>query len=177
LEVRNDDILASIQNNKLNFNSGIGAVDKEAIYNSRFAISGDFDLRIEFSEWSLGGSTSESSHINFVVIRESDDEVLGHLRRRRKAEAAQYGSDGLDVTMDYAGSSDASGQFRITRTSGEIKTYVWDVDDWKWDGFTTGRVVTNNDNSDVYVQLAYKKYNEHSLEVNLDNFHINIIRI
>lgn len=172
IDVQNDGNLASIQDNKLNFYAPIGAADMEAIYDSRFTISGDFDLRIDFSDWGISGPSVESSHINFIVRRESDDELLGLLRKRRKAPAAQYGSDGLDVTLDYAGSDDLSGKFRITRISGQIKTYVWDIDDWKWDGFTTGRVVTNNDNSDVYVQLYYKKDNDHSLEVDLDNFQV-----
>ena len=172
IDVQNDGNLASIQDNKLNFYAGIGATNKEAIYESRFTISGDFDIRIDFSDWGISGPSVESSHINFIVRRESDDELLGLLRKRRKAPAAQYGSDGLDVTLDYAGSDDLSGKFRITRISGQIKTYVWDIDDWKWDGFTTGRVVTNNDNSDVYVQLHYKKDNDHSLEVDLDNFDV-----
>jgi hypothetical protein len=175
LEQRDDGNNVSIQSNKLNFTSPGGNVNEISQFDSKFILSGDFDIQVDF-DFSVLTTPADSISwaANIAVYLTADDSYAGNIAMGRNDGGSYiYGSDGIDVSFAYYSTGHTSGKMKITRASGVIKIYIWSGTQWEWNGDTAGRTVTNSEAGDVYIKLWFEQENNSTVNSNLDNFVIN----
>jgi len=175
-EMLDEGVSATIQSDALNFDSPGGNSNYRNQFNSRFGLSGDFSIQIDFSISSLTAPTDSVSHAAyFRVNRASDNANMGYISRGRDTTTNKYWSDGASVSSSTFVTTDSSGQFKITRVSGVIKVFQWDSvsSRWEWNGSTAGRQVTNSETGNLYILLYFEQENNSTVDSSIDNFVIN----
>ena len=151
----------SIQSNKLNFNSPGDNATYITRAISRFDLVGDFDIQIDFDITSLTQPDSSTSHLAiflYQVAGAGGANVANVFRVHQSGAGVNgYDSNGTDSGgFDAYNDNDSTGKLRLTRVSGQIKCFIWSGSQWEWNGNTAGRVLVNNDTSDIVVRLRFK---------------------
>ncbi len=159
-----------IQGNAVEFEISNGITF--AVLCSKFMLSGDFDVQVDFlidaipsSRWAVALYLSDDPNSIPVI-----DGTVGYYMSR------YYGSSGPYLTaaqgkMTYSlgSNQDLSGGFRITRSGSEVKTYYRPSTVW-YDGLTQ----SNGGTADVYIKLYIRTfYSDQSLIAGFDNFIVN----
>jgi hypothetical protein len=145
-----------IQNNTLYFNFDQNSGYRQTIIDSKFVLSGDFEVQMNFNIAS-SDPTSAQHYMPRLAIRNLADAPIGFISRSRKSGNNGYYAYGLESGFVWDNMDDSIGQFKITRISGSVKVYYWDTDDWKWNGSTAGLEVEDSNTEDAVIELLFEQ--------------------
>ena len=167
-------LYASIQNNKLNFDSPGNNANYHASFYGTLKLTGDFDIQLDFD---VALITAPSDGVSYAAImyvfRQSDNGLIGVVTRGRTSTGNNgYTSGGTNGTVQYA-RADSSGKLRITRVSNVVRTFMWSGSQWEWEGNAAGRVTDNSEAGDLFFLLQFEQENNSTVTSNIDNFTIN----
>ena len=164
-----------IQSNKLDFDSQEGT-DTSAYINSKYELSGDFDIQVDFDVVDAGDTTSGQHSIR-LQIADGGSPWSGSycevIVSRTSNSWWNVNNDG--VWADSFTRSVSSGKLRLTRSGSTIKGYVWTGSQWEWDGSTSGYTFAESHTNDVLVTLYTNQESSGGSRwhVTLDNFTVN----
>ena len=165
---------ASIQNNKLNFDSPGDNTNPAANFYNKITLVGDFNLQFDFDITTLTAPSDAVSYACILyMLRESDNVTVAQIGRGRSTVNQRYVSDGPDGGPDSYTTADSSGKIKVTRVSNEITVFVWSGGQWEYDGNVAGRVTANSESGNLYAKLYFEQENNSTVNSNIDNFTIN----
>ena len=159
----------SIQSNALQFS--ISSAQTFPYIYTRFAISGDFDVQVDFSGVSL---TTANQLVGLVANQSPETEVFGtsYLMSAARADDSltdDYVSNYQGDTAVWAGNPDTSGKFRITRSGTTWTSYYWNGSSW-----TQIKQKTSGSTADVHFILFVRTWgNNSTITPSFDNFTVN----
>ncbi|HUW67327.1 MAG TPA: hypothetical protein VMW20_04680 [Candidatus Nanoarchaeia archaeon] len=163
-----------IVSNKLEFDAtAISSPQIDALVQSKFQFSGDFDIQLDFTCPTFTEPPG-THYCPLIYIYGVDSETYkGYIGRGRSSSKDQYWSNGTDVGGAQAGPADASGQLRFTRVSGVLKVFYWDNGQWEWDGDSDGRTVDSSFSTDMYFSVYWEQESGEDVAGTIDNVVIN----
>ena len=177
LETDNNNIL-SIESNKLHWEAS-GAGDKQGYIRSRFVLTGDFDIKLDFDVVSLPIPAASVNYACAIQVGEGRSWYAG-VRAVIGRHAQTIGTingyfiDGSSDSWTRYTKNDSSGKLRIKRVGSTLTAWEWDSGQnrWEWNGATAGYTFTTVTAADLYIILYAKQESGSTFESNADNFTI-----
>jgi hypothetical protein len=137
-----------INSNKLKFTIPSTSSDEIVRVESKFKLSGDFDIQVDYEEISNDAPSSSNSYPAWFGVFTDDGNFCGIFTVYTSA----YHYMGYDSTADSLTTNTtlySSGKFRLVRSGSTITAYYWTGLQWEWEGSTSGHVFSDSDSSDV----------------------------
>lgn len=157
----------SIQSNKLQF--AINNASGTDAVNSRFHISGDFDIQVDFD---TSGCPSTTLWANGLLLKAvgGGDTILSIDKRYdvNNYYTSEIKTAGSTNDSDNTTNSDTSGKLRITRSGTTVTCYYWNGSSW-----TSMSTYASWNTDDVFVQLRLVTTTNMVATATYDNFTIN----
>jgi hypothetical protein len=157
----------TIQSNALEFDTSSGV----QIVESKYHISGDFDIQTDFNlssspatnSWSLGLRVQVDDDNHFSTRIEYDT-------ARNYKKFAENGGAIEGATTEST--TDTAGQLRITRVDDDFAGYYWDAGSWNQIG--TDQTVSGMSGGTVSIRMTAETWNTNPTMIGtIDNFQIN----
>lgn len=174
-EVTNNSVAgtAQINSNKLRITIPNTANDENIMITSKFKLSDDFDVQVDYNEVSNDLPSSSVSYLHMLRYVNSSRLKYGFISvgigsASERTYAASNTLSSTNITTTYS-----SGKYRLTRASGVIKAYYWTGSQWEWDGSTNGIVLENSITDDVYIDILSTADFSSGATTDFDNFQIN----
>lgn len=142
----------------LNYDADRPEIESSGSLTSTYYISGDFDVRLFFTNVEYGNNTNRTLEIA-ALRATSDIEEVAFVGRTQKSGVDGFSGSGIDMAVDRWQYATPSGSVRLTRFSGEVRAYVWNYNTnrWEWDGATSGAILTNNNTDNVKIGIKFDK--------------------
>lgn len=133
--------------------------------NWHFPANTNWEFRVAFSHTTLEQPDAGIMFAPQVMVRSGDGLIESYVvRHYSNAGPTRYFSDGSPTSGwdDSTPNGDASGVIKIAMTGCPgacvLKGYVWDTDDFKWDGNVAGRTFGEDyTDEDIYVRIFWNK--------------------
>jgi len=161
-----------IDDNKLKITIPDSANDETWRMSSKFYVSGDFDIQVDYEETSDTPSSSQSYPAEMRLEFMNSDHTYLRTRRNSDTSNAMHVS-GTNTTSTSVSDYVASGKFRVTRVGTVIKWYYWDSSQWEWSGSTVGFTTGETTLTDTRVSLAGHADFDAGTVTEFDNFKVN----
>ncbi len=139
---------------------------------SKFELSGDFDIQIDFDEVSVDTPSSSDSYPSvFKVVYGSNYMRICHIHYSTGNNSGNVRSpvDNISINNAYV----ATGKYRISRISGSVTVWYWSGSQWEWNGNTSGHTFSDANTENVRVSWESSADFNAGSTVDFDNFIIN----
>ena len=173
--ITNDSASGTIQinSNKLRISIPNTANDESIQSVSKFLLSGDFDVQIDYEEISKNAPSSSTSYPAAFSYNNFKGDY-GVLRTRLDTSGVPLmRAEGNAMTSVSGSTFYSSGKFRFVRTSGVIKGYYWTGSQWEWDGDTAGITMDPSLTDDLYIFFYTTADYDSGATTDFDNFTLN----
>ena len=164
----------SIQDNTLYYDSPGGDANFYSQIQSKFILSGDFDIQLDFVEYALEHPTDGISYLGMLDLRSLGGSTLagiGAIWRHGDGSRTYYGRQ--ESSNTYLTRAELTGKVRVVRESGVITAYYWKNSQWEWDGNTDGLEIVASNTDDLKIRILFEQENNSEVEGYVDNFTIN----
>jgi hypothetical protein len=161
-----------INSNKLRISIPETANDENITVRSRFKLSGDFDIQIDFEEISNDPPSSSNSYPAKLIL--NGDDFWFHICTYLDSSGNKRVNCSGTLTSSTTISVDlSSAKFRLTRVNSTIKAYYWSGSQWEWNGSTAGLTSSESSTADVKISLnGLADYNS-GIVTDWDNLQVN----
>jgi len=168
--VWDSDGVVDIRSNALDFNYG-GASTVDTFIPSRFKLSGDFDVQVDFNIVEVQTPNTSIHYVGVDLLFDSGDWIKQHQIRSATGSTQEQWESSI---VSWGGYTDGllSGKLRITRSSGTVKIFFWVAGAWKADNSLQGKTLLTSEVTDAQVVLYFKQQAGSLWHATLDNFKI-----
>jgi len=170
--------LLAIQNNTLHFSSS-ASENLSASIQSKYKLSGDFDIELAFETQTMTNPSSSGSYAPLFRLYTDDDNWAFVGFQRYSTGSPKWCSrsrlnGSLDSHLTYASLSlPYSGKVRITRSGSTVKCFIWHNNRWEWNGDPNGRTMLYNRTDDVPLSIYFDQDFDSTVEADATKITIN----
>lgn len=149
------------------------SADESLIVGSKFKLSGNIDIQVDFNCISYNTPSSSISYpLMFRVYNDSGNHVtIGN--RLHSSDPFKIAAWGTSTSTEQSSDQIDISKFRITRDGSVIKVFYWKNSQWEWDGNTSGLTLNDTFTDEVAVFFSCIGDYDSGVTVDIDNFLVN----